>query len=762
MGSDQLSFGKPSKFSQSIAGKVSNTEKKLSTLEGILEHFVFYNEENGWSVVRVNVRGYRDPVTAVGNLLGVQPGESIRFKGYWVSDRKYGEQFKIISFTTVKPATLVGIEKYLGSGMIKGIGPVMAARLVRCFGTETLDVIENQPERLTEVEGIGKVRAESICAAWQEQKEIKEVMLFLQSHGVTTTYAIKIYKHYGSNAIDVVSENPYRLAVDIFGIGFKTADKIAGNLGISADSLQRAEAGILHVLGSLSDDGHVCCLRSQLIDKAAKVLEVDAQVINNAIDSLASQDLIVREAASDNALRDVEPSGGLKPDDELVYLRSLYASEIGVLNQMKRLLSAGVKPLEIDIEKALAWFEQRFGLKLAEQQRDAIRHAVSSKVMVVTGGPGTGKTTLVNGIIQILKRKGRQILLAAPTGRAAKRLAEATGLEAKTIHRLLEFSPRLMAFERNSENPLEADIIILDEASMVDVVLFYNLLKAIPSTSQLILVGDTDQLPSVGPGNVLKDVIQSNQVKVVCLNEVFRQAQKSMIVVNAHRVNAGQMLYAKSREGKSDFYFVEIEEPDEILKTMKLLITEKIPATFKFSADDIQVLTPMHMGLLGAANLNKELQQLLNPSGEALSRGSRSFRTGDRVMQIRNNYDLDVYNGDIGKIYAIDQIERQVRVVFDGREVIYDYSDLDELILAYACSVHKSQGSEYPAVIIPLHTQHYMMLQRNLLYTAITRGKKLVVVVGSRKALAIAVKNNRIQERHTRLAERLSNIYTKA
>jgi len=735
----------------------------MATLEGILEHFVYANEENGWSVVRVNVKGYRDPVTAVGNLLGVQAGESVRFKGYWVSDRKYGDQFKVISFTTVKPATVVGIEKYLGSGMIKGIGPVMASRMVKCFGLDTLDVIESQPDRLVEVEGIGKVRAGRICNAWQEQKEIKEVMLFLQSHGVTTTYAIKIYKQYGNKAIDIVSDNPYRLAVDIFGIGFKTADKIAGNLGIEPTSPQRAEAGILHVLGAISDEGHVCYPRDQLIERAVKVLEIDLSIVDAAADSLIEGGLIASEKVGlPNPVSECLLSDNGIAEDELIYLRSLHASETGVADQIERLLASEIKPIEIDTEKALLWFEQKFGIKLAGQQKDAITNATFNKVMVITGGPGTGKTTLVNGIIQILKRKERRILLAAPTGRAAKRLSEATGLEAKTIHRLLEFSPRTMGFERNKENPLEADIVVLDEVSMVDTVLFYNLLKAIPPSAQLILVGDIDQLPSVGPGNVLKDLISCGRLNVVRLKEVFRQAQESMIVVNAHRVNAGQMPYAKATEGISDFYFFEKEEPEEILDTIKGLITQRIPQRFRFKPDDIQVLTPMHMGLLGASNLNKELQELLNPSGESLARGSRSFRAGDRVMQIRNNYDLDVYNGDIGKIASIDQIEREVRVNFDGRIVVYEYSDLDELILAYASSVHKSQGSEYPAVIIPLHTQHYMMLQRNLLYTAITRGRKLVVVVGSKRALAIAVKNNRIQDRYTRLAERLASpVYPK-
>ncbi|MBE0448052.1 MAG: ATP-dependent RecD-like DNA helicase [Actinobacteria bacterium] len=751
MSSDQLSFGKfntPGPGTSAGQGRGA-ANKKTSTLEGILEHFVYSNEDNGWSVVRVRARGHRDLVTAVGNLLGVQPGESIRFNGYWVNDRKYGEQFKVESYTTIKPATLIGIEKYLGSGMIKGIGPVMASRLVGCFGLDTLEVIENQPERLTEVEGIGKVRVERICNAWQEQKEIKEVMVFLQSHGVTTTYAIKIYKQYGNRAISLVSDNPYRLAVDIFGIGFKTADKIAGNMGISPTSPQRAQAGILHVLSALSDEGHICYQRHLLVERTAKVLDIDEKIIDDAVDSLVEQGLVMAEAVTSDV-----PSS---MTSELIYLRSLHASEMGIVKHIERLLSSNIKPVEIDIEKAINWFETRSGIVLANQQKDAISCSMQSKVMVVTGGPGTGKTTLIDGIIQILKRKGRSVLLAAPTGRAAKRLSEATGMEAKTIHRLLEFSPRLMAFERNLDNLLEADILILDEVSMVDIVLFYNVLKALPSTCQLILVGDVDQLPSVGPGSVLKDIIASNRLDVIRLTEVFRQAQESMVIMNAHLINSGKMPYMKNERAQNDFFIIEKENPEGILETIKLLIARHIPRRFKFNAvDDIQVLTPMHMGLLGASNLNKELQELLNPSREALTRGNRDFRIGDKVMQIRNNYGLDVYNGDIGKVAAIDPVEREIRVSFDGRDVTYEYSDLDELILAYACSVHKSQGSEYPAVIIPLHTQHYMMLQRNLLYTAVTRGKRLVIIVGSKRALAIAVKNNRIQERHTRLAERLA------
>jgi exodeoxyribonuclease V alpha subunit len=736
----------------------------MDMLEGILEHFVYTNEENGWSVVRLSVKGRRELTTAVGGLIGVQPGESIKMLGAWINDRRFGEQFKVESFTSVKPATLVGIEKYLGSGLIKGIGPAMASRLVKKFGLETLEVIETTSARLTEVDGIGRVRAEKICDAWQEQKEIKEVMLFLQSHGVTTTYAIKIYKQYGNDAIKIVAENPYRLAVDVYGIGFKTADKIAKNLGIDPLSLKRIEAGVLHVLGSTTDEGHVYYPCDMLIEKVSQLLEVPEELAAEAVRSVALQELIavvnIKEEECNAEELTAITSEDMQMRNDLIYLKSLFSSEIGVVKDLQRIRDniSDAKESVIDLDKEIAWYENRYSIKLAAQQREALQKAINEKVVVITGGPGTGKTTLVNGIIQVLKKKNRKILLAAPTGRAAKRMGETTGLEAKTIHRLLEFGPRTMRFERNRENPLDAEMIILDELSMVDIVLFYNLLKAIPDESQLVLVGDVDQLPSVGPGNVLKDVINSGYVEVARLTEIFRQAQESMIIVNAHRINSGEVPKTRSAQLKSDYYFIAKENPEEVLDEIKTLMGGRISKYFGHSVEDIQVLTPMNMGLLGALNLNKELQELLNKSTASVTRGSRLFKNNDRVMQIKNNYDLDVYNGDIGKIVKIDQENRELAVKYEDRIVTYDSADLDELSLAYACSVHKSQGSEYPAIIVPLHTQHFMMLQRNLLYTAITRGKKLVIVVGSRKALAIAVKNNRIQDRFSLLENRLRNI----
>jgi len=719
---------------------------RVETIEGVLERVTFVNEENGWSVVRVHLPGRAELVTAVGSLLGVQPGESLRLTGRWKQDRKFGEQFQVESYLTVQPATLMGLERYLGSGLVRGMGQVMASRLVKRFGMGTLDVIEQEPWRLTHVRGIGPKRKARILDAWQEHKAIKEVMLFLQSHGVSTAFAVKIFKRYGHRAIAVVKANPYQLAEEIFGIGFKTADRIARNLGIEPTSPQRAEAGVLYVLGELSDEGHLYCPRDALVERGSEMLEIPAEGIEAAIDALLQRELLVQERLPPDAV-------------QAVYLVSLYASEVGAAARLQAILDTPAPPLEIDVERAIAWFEELQRLALASQQREAIRRAIVSKVLVITGGPGTGKTTLVNGILRILQRKGRRILLCAPTGRAAKRLAESSGHEARTIHRLLEFNPKKMRFERGLDAPLEADLLVVDEVSMVDAVLLNSLLKAVPDGSQLVLVGDVDQLPSVGPGNVLRDLIASGAVEVVTLTEIFRQARASQIVVNAHAVNRGELPRspAAERSEPGDFFFVEREEPEAVLSTLKELVQQRIPRRFGLDPlRDIQVLTPMHKGLLGSRSLNSELQALLNPKGETMVRGSRMYRVGDKVMQVRNNYDLDVFNGDIGQIVRVDEVERQLTMRLEQREVVYDASDLDELVLGYACSVHKAQGSEYPAVVIPLHTQHYPMLQRNLLYTGITRGRKLVVLVGSARALAIAVRNSQVRARNTHLAGRLA------
>ncbi len=738
------------------------------SIEGVLERITYANEENGWSVVRIAVSGRRDPVTAVGNLLGVQPGESLRLHGRWNTDRRFGEQFRVDSYVTIQPATLVGIEKYLGSGLVRGIGKIMAARMVERFGIETLEVIEFHSERLTEVEGIGPVRRDRILRAWREQRDIKEVMLFLQSHGVSTAHAIRIYKEYGERAIAVVRDDPYRLALDIFGIGFKTADRIATAIGIPRDAPRRAEAGILHVLAEYAGEGNVYAPRRQLLHSALEILEIeDSTILDTACEALAAAGRIVIAPAgggdvADHTTGDTTTTGhraaagdSAAEDDPAVYLRSLHVAETGVAAAFAALLRSPPTPIQIDFERAIAWFERDRTITLAPGQREAIRRAILGKVVVVTGGPGTGKTTLVNGLIRILEKKGMRILLAAPTGRAAKRMTEATGREAKTIHRLLEFSPKGMRFERDAAHPLEADIVIVDEFSMVDIVLAYDLLKAVPISCRLVLVGDVDQLPSVGPGDVLREVIGSGRVDVVRLETIFRQAEESRIVVNAHRINRGEMPLPEDEEG-GDFYFVERKEPEEVLEAIQELVARRIPRRFGFHPiDGIQVLTPMHRGLLGATSLNGSLQSLLNPRREGVTRGSRSYLVGDKVIQLRNNYDLDVFNGDIGRLESWDPVEQRMEVRFDERLVRYDYSDLDELALAYACSIHKAQGSEFPCVVIPLHTQHYVMLQRNLLYTAITRGKRLVVIVGTKRALAIAVRNARPRERFTLLGERM-------
>ncbi|HKH47097.1 MAG TPA: ATP-dependent RecD-like DNA helicase [Thermoanaerobaculia bacterium] len=717
------------------------------TLEGVLERVVFANEENAWSVVRLVVPGRRDPVTAVGNLLGVQPGENLRLTGAWVQDPKYGRQFKVSSYATVAPATRTGIEKYLSSGLIRGIGKGLAGRLVEAFGLETLDVIENRPERLREVEGIGPQRSAAIQRAWVEQRDIKDVMVFLQSHGVSTHFAIKAYKAYGAQAVHVVRDNPYRLAIDVHGIGFKTADAIATSLGISPTAPQRIEAGTLHLLGEAADRGHVLLPRRELREEAAKLLGAEDRRVDQAIDALAESGQVVVEPL---------PAAPADPAEAAIFLKPLHTAEAGIAARIRALLVQPPLPLEIDLDRALEWFEKQERIALAPGQRQAIRSGLTRKVLVITGGPGTGKTTLVRGIVRILEKKGQKVLQAAPTGRAAKRLSEATGGEATTIHRLLEFNAQTRAFDRNRDRPLSCDLLIVDEASMLDTALAYHLLRALPDNGRLILVGDVDQLPSVGPGRVLADLIRSDAVEVVRLTEIFRQAQRSLIVVNAHRLNQGNMPVLEAVDGDGDFFFFERREPEEIVETICQLVARRIPAGFKLDpVEQIQVLSPRNRGPLGTEVLNARLRDLLNPEGPAVTRGGQTLRVGDKVMQVRNNYDLEVFNGDIGRVAAIDEEEQLVRVTVDGRDVIYDFASLDELVLSYACSIHKSQGSEYPCVVIPLHTTHYLMLQRNLLYTAITRAKRLAILVGEERALRIAVGNRKVRTRFTRLAERL-------
>jgi len=718
-----------------------------ATLQGTIERITYVNEETQYVVARLDVPGFREPATIVGNLPSLTPGETLRLHGTWTHHRKYGDQFQVERCETISPATLNGIQRYLGSGLIKGIGPIFAKRLVDAFGLDTLRVVEEEPDHLLEVEGIGPLRLQRIRTAWAEQKEIREVMLFLQGHGISSAYAVKIFKAYGQAAIATVKANPYRLAQDIYGIGFKTADRMAQNLGVPHDSPLRARAGILHALQALSDEGHVYALEADLLREAETTLEIPRTLLLEAIPDLLREGQLVVEDL---------PGGG-----RAIYLKPLYVAEERVARRLSDILRAPRLPMQIDAEKALAWVEGITRLQLASQQREAIRMVLTHKVLVITGGPGTGKTTILRCIIRILEKKGVRIHLASPTGRAAKRMAEATGCEAMTIHRLLEWSPAVAGFQRNAHRPLETDLVIVDEASMIDVLLMNSLLRAIPLMATVVLVGDADQLPSVGPGTVLKDILDSGRVPAVRLTEIFRQAERSRIVLNAHRVNRGEFpdLSRPPRGQESDFHFLSEEDQERLQQLIVDLASRRLPARYGFDpVEEIQVLTPMHRGVIGAAQLNAALQATLNPARPGVMevmRGGRVFRVGDRVMQIRNNYDKEVYNGDIGRITRIDLADQEVVVRVDGRSVRYDFSALDELTLAYAATVHKSQGSEYPAVILPVHTTHYPMLQRNLLYTAVTRAKRLLVLVGTEKALAIAVKNDATLHRCTRLADRM-------
>jgi len=674
-----------------------------ATLTGVLERVVFFNEENGFTVARLQVVGRRDLVAIVGVLPSPLPGETLRLTGDWIVDNKFGEQFRVSSCLSVLPATLTGIERYLGSGLVKGVGPIMAKRLVAMFGLETLDVIEKNPDRLREVEGIGPIRSERIARAWEEQKEIREVMIFLQGQGISSTYAVKIYKAYGDKSISIVKENPYRLALDISGIGFKTADKIARNMGIDLESPMRAEAGVINVLSELVDEGHVYFPYEELEEKSAELLEIDKTIVETALGTLKEQRRIVVE---DHL------------EERAVYLTPLYVAEVNVASRLKALLGSPKQLLNIDTEKAIEWVQNVGQIQLADMQKEALRKAITGKVLVITGGPGTGKTTLVNSLIKIMEKIGQRITLASPTGRAAKRLSEVTGHQAKTIHRMLEYSPKEGGFKRNEDNPLEADLVVIDEVSMVDILLMNHLLKAIPPGATLILVGDSDQLPSVGPGNVLRDIISSGSVETIRLTDIFRQAKESLIVVNAHRINEGKFPQLDAQSGQiKDFYFVNRDDPQKALEVIKELCKNRLPQALHLDPlEDIQVMSPMHRGIVGVANLNSELQNLFNPDGKMVAGGGRLFRVNDKVMQIKNNYEKETFNGDIGKLVGVDLEEQKAMVKFEDRIVDYEWSELDELVLAYAVSIHKSQGSEYPAVVIPLLTQHYIMLQRNLLY----------------------------------------------
>lgn len=705
-------------------------------LRCVVEHITYQNQENGWSVMKVKVKGYDNLVTLTGSLLDVPVGSVLLVDGDWRVDPKYGQQFVAQSWTEVMPATLYGIEKYLGSGLVKGIGPAYAKAIVSRFGLETIDVIENDIERLLEVPRLGKKRMEKIRESWEKQKDIKEVMVFLQGHGVSTAFAAKIYRKYEKESIAKVKENPYQLADDIWGIGFKTADSIASKMGYEKNDPRRCRSGILYTLNELAEEGHVYAETEQLVEAAVKLLEVEEAPVRQALATMMeAKDVIA--------------------DNDVIYLPPFYYAENGSAKRLQSLLSDNsLFNSDIVAEPEAEYGSKNGGIVYDEVQQAAIQKALDSKVMVLTGGPGTGKTTTTQGIIAAFKARHMSILLAAPTGRAAKRMTEATGMEAKTVHRLLEYNP-MDGYKRNEENPLEGDTLIVDECSMIDIMLFYNLMKAIPSNMRLILVGDIDQLPSVGAGNVLRDIIDSRQIPVVRLTRIFRQAQSSRIVMNAHAINAGQFPNIKNGLD-TDFFFINQEDADEMVKLIIGLVRDRLPKKYSYSPKEIQVLTPMQRGTVGAGNLNIELQNALNPTGLSLVRGGYTFRQGDKVMQIRNNYDKNVFNGDIGYITAVDTKERTLTVTFDNRLVEYDITELDEIVLAYAITIHKSQGSEFPVVVMPVTMKHFVMLQRNLIYTGITRAKKICVLIGTTKALAYAIRNQTVSKRNTKLKERLN------
>jgi exodeoxyribonuclease V alpha subunit len=783
----------------------------MDTLRGVIERITYHNEENGYTVAKLSperrprhLPNWQKEIAIVGNMAGIVVGESVELTGQWTMHAEYGKQFTVQTMRSVLPATVAGIEKYLGSGLIKGVGPVTSKRIVRHFGAETLEIIDTDAGRLIEVPGVGGKRVRMIAMAWAEQRAIKEVMIFLQSNGVSTGLATKIYKHYGDDAIAVVKENPYQLAEDIYGIGFVTADKIARSLGIAADSPQRIAAGVEYVLSQGAEDGHVYLPSKDLIRQAAELLEVSAEQVAAGLLRLRSSERIklAAEAGGEAAplqwavtqFFDTQPTfdavaepadeytaakpinvQSLLEEEQAVYLTPFYYSELGVSNRIRHLLNAGKSRMATfhnwNWERSFADLQDDTGLVLAPQQKAAIQAALTHRLTVLTGGPGTGKTTSLRTVLQLCQTAGKKVWLAAPTGRAAKRLSETTGREAKTIHRLLEFQPSGgMSFKRNEESPLEGDLLIVDEASMLDLILTNHLLKAVAPGMHLLLVGDIDQLPSVGAGNVLEDIIQAIEggedtpgltgAAVVRLETIFRQAADSYIIRNAHRINNGEMPIIDN-EIASDFYLFRTDDPGRAAELCVELVQKRIPSKFAIPPQDIQVLSPMHRGIVGVGALNSALQEALNPARPGLPErniSSRVYRPGDRVMQLRNNYDKDVYNGDMGTITALDPIDQEVTVLFDNREVQYNFLELDELTHAWAVSVHKSQGSEYPAVVLPLLTSHYMMLQRNLLYTAITRARRLVVLVGQPKAIAIAINNNKVAERYTGLTERLSRM----
>ena len=705
----------------------------MEQLRCVVERITYQNNLNGFTVLKCAAKGFTDLVTVVGTMPDTNVGSVLLLQGFWKVDSKYGRQFSVETFEEVLPATVLGIEKYLGSGLVKGIGPNFAKRIVNTFGVDTLNVIEEDPEKLLTVPGIGKIRVERIKKSWADQKEIKNIMIFLQGHGVSTSHATKIYKTYGNDSVKTVQENPYRLADDIWGIGFKTADTIASKMGFGHEKYERLRSGLMYTLNHLADEGHCYATREMLMNTGSELLEVNSSLLEEALDRMIREETVKTEALEDEQ--------GIA-----IYLPPFYFSEVGAARRLQKIAGTSRK---IQVKTGPA--ENDFPYDIA--QILAIETAAQSKVLILTGGPGTGKTTTTLGIIKAYKTARANILLAAPTGRAAKHLSEMTGMEAKTIHRLLEYKPP-DGYQRNEENPLDGDVLIVDECSMIDIMLMYNLLKAVPDTMTLIMVGDIDQLPSVGAGNVLRDVIESGAFPVIRLTKIFRQAQSSRIITNAHRINKGLM--PDLSNGKdTDFFFIEKENPEEAADEIVNLVKTRLPQHYRIPSSAIQVLAPMQRGVVGATNLNQMLQDALNPAGDGLKRGGFLFKTHDKVMQIKNDYDKEVFNGDIGEVSDVNLEDRELTVSFDNRSVVYDSSELDELVLAYAATIHKSQGSEYPVVVMPILMTHYVMLQRNLVYTGVTRAKKLLVIVGTKKALSMAVRNTSIDKRNTLLAKRI-------
>lgn len=730
----------------------STDQTKLSSLHGSIERITFHNAENGFCVLKVKVPSQENLVVVVGNAHNVTPGEYIECQGQWVYDRQFGQQFKADELKVIPPTHVEGMEKYLASGVVKGIGPSTAKLLIESFGSDVFQIIEKAPQKLLELPGIGEKKLEMITTGWDEQMRVREIMVFLQSHGLGTARALRIYKTYGDQALLRVKENPYRLALDIAGVGFKTADELALKMGIARDSIQRAQAGVRHALQECCAQGHCIVPQHELVAHSIKLLELSEEQIIHAISQEVVAGNLIEEEISEDA-----------STLTTYMLPNFYQAECGISLHFERLLTEKTRWHDMDVEKALPWVESRTGTILSDSQKQAVISAIQSKITVITGGPGVGKTTIVNSILQLVRSKSASIALCAPTGRAAKRLSEATGLEAKTIHRLLEYDPGTRSFKREIINPLEADLVVVDEASMLDVLLMYHLVTAIPSTCSLILVGDVDQLPSVGPGSVLADIIQSRTVEVVRLTEIFRQAASSKIIVNSHRINQGEMPLINQDEEETDFYTIYAESSAEIHAKLLTIVTQRIPSRFGFDPiRQIQVLTPMHRGDLGVRGLNQDLQARLNPTGEPrIHRFGWTFACGDKVLQTVNNYEKEVFNGDIGYISHFKLDEQEIMIDFDSRLVAYRYDELDEIVLAYATTIHKSQGSEYPAVVIPLSMQHYTMLQRNLIYTAVTRGKKLVVLIGQQKAITMAVQNYNANQRLTRLRARLKTLKSK-